>query len=155
MNILKTSSPDSDQKQAIFSLWNDEYPAQLQFADLAALDGYLHNLGNPVHYFATNETNTIIGWAFTFEREGETWFAIIVAGAAQGKGIGSNLLNVLKENTTLLNGWVTDHYRYTKQNGQPYLSPFLFYIKSGFTAVTDIRLETPLLSAVKINWKAS
>ncbi len=154
MNITITSTPHNRHKLDIFRLWNNEYPAQLGFADMAALDVYLNNLGNPIHYFATNDNNSIIGWAFTFEREGETWFAIIVDSTMQGKGVGSQLLHSLKANTSLLNGWVTDHYRYSKQNGQPYLSPFQFYLKNGFTVCHEIRLEIPVLSAVKITWQA-
>jgi GNAT superfamily N-acetyltransferase len=154
MNIIETQTPDHEQKDTIFRLWNNEYPQQLGYTDIAGLDNYLGNLQCQSHYFAIDGQSAICGWAFTFIREQEKWFAIIVDSAFHKKGIGSLLLQALKDKEPILNGWVTDHYRYTKQNGQPYLSPLPFYIKNGFTVCANVRLEAPVLSAVKISWRA-
>lgn len=152
MNIEKTTNLTAGQKEAIYMLWNSEYPAQLQYTRMAELDNYLNNLQDPSHYFATDDEYKVAGWAFVFKREGEMWFAIIVASTWQGKGVGTRLLNELKQDNPVLNGWVTDHERYTKYNGTPYPSPLPFYLKNDFTICSDIRLEVEKLSAVKIYW---
>jgi GNAT superfamily N-acetyltransferase len=152
MRIINSATLTLPQKQAIFRLWNNEYPAQLAHAHMDELDKYLDKLGDQRHYFAFDRDNNILGWAFTFERENQKWFAIIVDRTTQGKGAGSLLLQKLMETATTLNGWVTDHYSYTRTDGSPYPSPLGFYEKYGFTVCNDTRLETEKLSAVKIAW---
>ncbi len=147
-----TSILTAIQKEAIFHLWNNEYPAQLAHASMVGLEAYLVALTNQLHYFATDENGRIVGWAFSFERDYERWFAIIVDSGAQRKGVGASLLSKLKENSQLLNGWATDHDRYKRSDGAPYPSPLEFYVKNGFEVSNDIRLETEKLSAVKISW---
>lgn len=149
-NIISTSVLSQEQKLALLHLWNSEYPAQLAHADINSLNNYLYPLQNVTHYFLmVNEEVT--AWAETFTRDGERWFAIITARAMQGKGYGKKMLELLMEKEPILNGWATDHNRYTKADGSPYPSPLEFYVKLGFT-ITDIRLETDKLSSVKIVW---
>ncbi len=152
--IASTASPTAEQKDAILRLWNNEYPQQLQYADMAGLDTYLANLHNQCHYFAVDESDAITGWAFSFDRDNEKWFAVIVDSLVQRKGVGSLLLGALKQEENLLNGWVTDHCRYLKADGTTYLSPMQFYLKNGFTVCAGVRLEVEKLSAVKIQWSA-
>jgi GNAT superfamily N-acetyltransferase len=152
MQIVQTHNLTQGQKAAIYKLWNNEYPAQLGYENMAGLDAYLGNLNNPQHYFAIDGGDAIMGWAFSFVRENEKWFAIIVDSTLQKKGLGTSLLHALKENEPVLNGWVTDHYRYVRADGAVYLSPMQFYLKNGFTICRDTRLEFDKLSAVKIQW---
>ncbi len=138
-------------KQIIFDLWNNEYPSQLQFKNLSDLDAYLKNLKSAQHYFV--QQNLLNAWAFTFERDCEIWLAMIVDGALQGKKIGTQLLNQLKQEQPVLNAWVIDHQNYAKLNGTPYLSPLKFYLKNDFEIVEAVRLELPDFSALKMIWK--
>ncbi len=153
MNIIAINQLEPRHKEAVYRLWNNEYPQQLQYTSMEGLETYLANLTNQQHYFSVNDDNVIMGWAFTFERENEHWFAVIVDSQMQRSGAGTALLNRLKADNRLLNGWVTDHYRYRKSNGAIYLSPMQFYLKSGFEVCSEIRLEFEKLSAVKIKWE--
>jgi GNAT superfamily N-acetyltransferase len=119
----------------------------------ADLELYLNGISNLKHYLLFDDSNKINGWAFTFLREEENWFAIILDHQIQGKGNGSLLINELKKNNTSLNGWVTDHENEVKQNNESYKSPMPFYLKNGFIILPEIRIENEKMSAVKINWK--
>lgn len=88
-------------------------------------------------------------------REGEDWFAIILDSKIQGKGNGSLLINEIKKKNTSLNGWVIDNENEVKQNNEFYKSPMPFYIKQGFTILTETRIENEKMSAVKINWNTN
>lgn len=154
MTIRATYEPDLFQKYAIFDLWNKEYPKQLAYSDIHELEDYLGKLRHGHHLFALEE-DKIAGWAFAFERDARIWFAIIVDAAFQGRKVGTSLLGELKKYFSELNGWVTDHSRYIKANGEPYASPLSFYLKNDFCVLPDVRLETEHLSAVKIQWTAN
>lgn len=152
MKIIVTNNPSAPQKAAIYYLWNNEYPRQLAFHHYDELEGYLTTLSDQHHYFVADNAGRICGWAVVFERENERWFAIIIDGAWHRKGVGAKLLAALKETETELNGWVTDHDRYTRQDGTAYPSPLTFYCKNGFVVCAETRLETEKLNAVKIRW---
>jgi GNAT superfamily N-acetyltransferase len=152
MNITETTDLSYDQKEQILSLWNNEYPVQLGYANITELDKYLDDLSDKHHYLLTGDTSGINGWAFEFVREGEKWFAIIVSSELQGQGFGTKLLDALKNRNAQLNGWVTDHNKYIKRNGGAYQSPMDFYLRNGFEIKADTRLETTKLSAVQIQW---
>ena len=152
MSIIETDALTEEQKVQIMNLWNKEYPAQLQYSSIEGFDSYLNNLLQPNHFLAIDDNDTLMGWAFSFTRENERWFAIIIDGSMQRQGLGTSLLNRLKENETVLNGWVTDHDRYMKKNGEQYHSPLQFYSRNNFIFCHDVRLETEKLSAVKIAW---
>ena len=152
--IIEKTALETADKEAIFRLWNNEYPWQLAYAGIEAVDYYLQQLTGQYHYLAVDKQNVIIGWAFTFERDGERWFAIIIEEAAQKNKLGTRLLGELKKKEIALSGWVTDHDRYSRLNGEPYHSPISFYLKNGFSISSHNRLETSKLSAVKIKWKA-
>ena len=153
MQIIKTNDLSPEQREEIRQLWNREYPEKLAYDSIAALDHYLNNLADTTHYLLINDLGTINGWAFTFLRDGERWFAIIIHGKIQRQGYGAALLSKLKGNEYVLNGWVMDHDRDFKKDGTPYLSPLRFYEKNGFTMQPDIRLDLEILSAVKIVWR--
>ena len=70
----------------------------------------------------------------------------------KGKGLGTKLLSKAKEKNSELNGWVIDHNKDVKQNGDYYISPIDFYTKNGFKIITETRLELNTISAIKIKW---
>jgi GNAT superfamily N-acetyltransferase len=152
MDILRSGALSTGQKESILRLWNGEYPVQLAFDSLAGFENYLRALSKPLHYIGVKDGN-IVAWAFAFDREGERWFAIIVSSTVQRKGYGTTLLQKLKEDNSVLNGWVTDHNNDKKRNGEVYFSPCDFYVKNGFRICEGCRLETEKLSAVKILWQ--
>jgi GNAT superfamily N-acetyltransferase len=148
---LTTNDLNNAYLQQLLLLWNKEYPEQLAYTDVSEFRSYLATLVNQQHVLVLDADDTISGWAFIFTREGERWFAVILDESVQGQGIGTALMNILKQNELCLNGWVTDHDRYLKKDQKPYRPPIDFYLKNGFT-VSDTRLETDKLSAVKITW---
>ncbi len=152
MKITKTSTLRTEQKDMICQLWNTEYPQNLAITT-TAFDAFLASSASQTHFLILENERDLVGWAYTFDREGDRWFSIIISHLHQGIGLGNVLLNLIKEKETHLNGWVIDHPHDRKQNGQPYLSPLSFYVKNGFTALPNLRLENEKISAVKIEWK--
>ena len=108
---------------------------------------------NIIKHYLLVDNEQLHGWAFTFDREGEDWFGIIISSKTQRKRFGSVLLNELKKKNYILNGWVIDHQNDIKRNKEPYLSPLSFYTKSGFIVDQNIRMENNKISAVKIRWE--
>jgi GNAT superfamily N-acetyltransferase len=145
---------DEQQKNTLFHLWNNEYPADLRYQNREQFDKYLNQLENLSHLLLTDENGQINGWAFVFDRENTRWFAIILDGAIQRRGYGKKLLETIQETESVLYGWVTDHDRDKKSNGETYYSPLGFYLKCGFEVLPDQRLETEKISAVKIKWES-
>ena len=153
MHIINTRMLNEDQQTAAFKLWNQEYPEQLIMKIRADFEQYLSTLTAASHFLLVGNAEEILGWAFKFTRESALWFAIILDSSKHKKGLGSMLLDHVKDQETELNGWVVDHNDYLRYNGECYLSPVNFYRKNGFTVIEDIRLKSPHLSAVKISWK--
>ncbi|MCX2573397.1 GNAT family N-acetyltransferase [Pedobacter sandarakinus] len=147
-NPLSTS-----QKAQIVKIWNLEYPESLNFSNAEGFDQYLMDLSDPTHYIYESESGEPMAWACKFIRDNDRWFAIILDKKIQGKGIGTRLLNKLKENECILNAWVIDKKGLKKLDGKHYKSPLKFYLKNGFVVDHDTRLENEKLSAVKITWK--
>ena len=119
----------SEQKEMICQLWNTEYPQNLAIT-ATAFDAFLESSASQTHFLILENERDLVGWAYTFDREGDRWFSIIISHQHQGKGLGHVLLNLIKEKENRLNGWVIDHPNDRKQNGQPYLSPLTFYINN-------------------------
>jgi GNAT superfamily N-acetyltransferase len=153
MKIIQTTSLTLSQKQSLFELWNSEYPEKIGYTELSEFENYLDGLSNAAHYLVIDDINQILGWAFTFFREAENWFGIIIDSKIQGKGFGLLLLDELKKNKLVLNGWVIDHQNDFKKNKKPYLSPLGFYTKNGFLVLQKDRIENEKISAVKIRWE--
>lgn len=139
-----------EEKEIICKLWNNEYPEKLSYKSVAEFESYLENLSQVTHYLLQDELNEVQGWAITFIRENEKWFAIIINSEIQNKGFGTQLLNHLKSIESNLLGWVIDHNNYFKLNGTPYVSPLNFYLKNGFSICNDIRIVSEKITAVKI-----
>lgn len=133
-------------------IWNAEYPAHLAHKALTDLDSYLTGLGNPEHLLVTDEAKKVIGWLVTFDRDNARWFTLLLDRTIHGKGIGSHLLDIVKNSCKELSGWVTDHGNDKRADGSTYPSPINFYKKNGFRVLENIRLEKGALSAVKIQW---
>jgi GNAT superfamily N-acetyltransferase len=153
MRIVEKVVLSLQEKEVLYQLWNTEYPEKLSYETIDGFDLYLTSLSNTKHYLLIDEANKIKGWAFTFFRDDEDWFAILVDKNSQGSGKGSLLMEELKKNKNSLNGWVVDHENDVKQNKEQYRSPLLFYVKNGFVICNEMRIENQKISAVKINWK--
>jgi GNAT superfamily N-acetyltransferase len=151
MQLHHTTSLTPFEKEAIRLIWNGEYPIKLALATMQDMEEYFLGLQNARHYLLMYGDN-VAAWAADFDRDDERWFAIIVDGKHQRAGLGSKLLDHLKQDNGVLNGWVADHNNDLKQNGATYTSPLSFYVKHGFEVLTGIRLELEKLSAVKIRW---
>ena len=150
--IIQINELYEQARQQVFDLWNNEYPANLSYNSLTEFENYLQNLTKLKHYLLTSATDLVLGWALTFDRDSEKWFAIILSEKIKGKGFGRKILNELKQDESILNGWVIDHNNDKKKNGLTYVSPLKFYEKCGFETQTDERLELDKISAVKIKW---
>lgn len=153
MKITTTHQLNQVQKEQILQLWNNEYPEKLTYKNMAGFESYLEKLNEVKHFLLANNDEKIQGWAVTFKRENETWFAIILSENLHGKGWGTKVLNELKQNKKEMNSWVIDHSDDKKRNGSFYKSPLEFYLKNGFEVLSDTRLELEIMSAVKIKWK--
>ncbi|MCJ8153793.1 GNAT family N-acetyltransferase [Chryseobacterium sp. SSA4.19] len=153
MKITTTHQLNKDQKPQILQLWNKEYPEKLAYENVPDFEKYLEKLSEANHFLLACDTEKIQGWASTFKRENETWFAVILSEDLHGKGWGTKMLNRLKQYEIELNGWVIDHNFDRKSNGSFYRSPLAFYLKNEFEILSDIRLELEIMSAVKIKWK--
>ena len=89
MKIIKTTSLTKDQKNTLRNLWNNEYPMALNFMAFSDFEKYLKPLNNQVHFFLLNDKNQIQGWSFTFSRDKEKWFLIILDSKIQRNGFGN------------------------------------------------------------------
>jgi GNAT superfamily N-acetyltransferase len=154
MKVIYSPWLNDEQKSAVLKLWNQEYPDQLQYKTRDDLDSYLSHLQDAAHFLYTGSSNEVLGWAFKFSRESARWFAVILDSSIHKKGIGTLLLNKLKDQETELHGWVVDHDSYLKSDAQVYFSPLAFYLKNEFKVIEGVRLESPLLSAAKIIWRS-
>jgi hypothetical protein len=155
MRIILCEFLTLEQKQSLFELWNLEYPERICYNEIGEFENYLKGLSNQKHYLLINKEDTILGWAFTFDRDEDNWFAIILNSKIHRKGYGRFLLEELKKNNLVLNGWVTDHQQDLKRNKEPYFSPIEFYTKNEFLVHPNIRIENDKISAVKIRWEKS
>jgi hypothetical protein len=93
MKIIQTQVLTLEQKESLFELWNAEYPERIGYKDLSEFQDYLNGLLSLRHYLLVDDLNIISGWAFTFFREGEDWFGIIIDSKIQEKRFGTLLLN--------------------------------------------------------------
>lgn len=152
MNLLKTDFLTPEQKIAVCALWNAEYPVRLCYDSVADFENYLSKLNDQKHYLLSNKNDALLAWAVEFTRDAEKWFAIIVTTDFHTKGLGTELLNTLKQNNSILNAWVIDHDTDLKLNGTVYKSPLTFYLKNKFDVLNTTRLDTDKIKAVKIRW---
>lgn len=152
IKINPTKRISEREKEGAYKLWNQEYPKNLRYTCMEDFEIYLSELIEPAHFFLM-EDGVILGWAFKFKRDEATWIAIILDSKIHGRGFGSALLDELKVDEELLNGWVVEHNNYLRANGKPYQSPIGFYLKNGFIVLPEKRLESPHLLAVQLQWR--
>ena len=152
MKITQTAKLSTEEKSQVLTLWNSQYPVKLAYHSLADFDVYLQTLTDLTYYLWTDNESNILGWASTFTRDNEKWFAIILTETLQGKGFGRKMLDELKQHESVLNGWVIDHDNDIKKNGEFYKLPLIFYVKCDFNILADQRIELEKISAVKIKW---
>lgn len=152
MKLIAINILNSEEKEAVFKLWNQEYPKSLNYLKMEELESYLNGLSELYHVLVKDELDNIVGWYSDFKRDNEVWFAMILDNSIQGKGIGSKLLTAAKERNEKLSGWVIDRQENLKSDGSFYLSPLAFYLKNDFVIEKETRLELPHISAVKIKW---
>ncbi|PWG81350.1 hypothetical protein [Pararcticibacter amylolyticus] len=153
MKITSSICLTEFQKECAYNLWNNEYPQNLRYKTITEFDEYLNGLQRKKHYFLIDDEEIIVAWAATFERNNEKWFAIIVNSAIHGMGHGTAILNEIKKEEQHLVGWVIDHERDLKVNGDKYLSPLTFYTKNQFSILPNSRIESSKISAIKIAWQ--
>ena len=152
MKVIKFENLTERQREQIVKIWNAEYPSNLKFSDQDAFNQYLEELDDLVHYYVNGDKKELIAWLATFNRQEEKWIVMLVDPTQQKKGLGTLLLNNVKQDEAELYGWVIDHNKDRKENGDPYSSPLNFYVRNGFEVLKDIRFENGKLSAVKIKW---
>jgi len=153
MKFIKSTELSKPEKKELLQLWNNEYPEKLNYNTIPEFENYLESLHKPNHILVKDKEQKVKGWYCDFLRENEKWFAILLNSEVQGKGLGTKILNLSKEKEIELNGWVIDHNNYKKKNGEIYESPLAFYTKNGFKKLTENRLETGKISAIKIQWR--
>ncbi len=153
MKFIERFKLSESEKLQVLELWNNEYPENLSYESIEELDEYLQKLTEQSHLLLIDSDNKIKGWYFDFKRENAKWFAIILDTSIQGKGLGTKILKLAQKKENELNGWVIDHNRDKRKNGEFYYSPLNFYITNGFKKMSTERLELNNISAVKIQWK--
>ncbi|WPU93339.1 N-acetyltransferase [Mucilaginibacter sabulilitoris] len=153
MKIITQTLLTDLQKESVCKLWNEEYPRNLQYKTISEFDGYLNELSEKKHYLLITEQEIMAAWAVTFKRDNEKWFAIIINSTLHGRGYGTAILNEIKKEEQHLAGWVIDHEKDLKVNGDKYHSPLTFYTKNNFNILPDSRIESEKISAVKISWE--
>jgi len=153
MKHIKTKELSAIQKKELLSLWNQEYPEKLAYETLSDFEDYLATLNEVAHHLLLDEEGKVKAWYFEFFRAKERWFALIVDSSLHGKRLGTMLLNQTKAEASKLNGWVIDHSKDKKRNGELYRSPLGFYQKNGFEVLSENRLELERISALKIRWE--
>lgn len=151
MKIQEASTLSNIQKTSVTALWNKEYPIQVHYQNEGEFDEYLNRLSDVKHFLLYTEANKLQGWAITFSRDDEVWFALIIDSDIQAMGYGRLLLSELKKSNTVLNGWVVDQDRYKKSDDTIYQSPLPFYLKNGFELLASESIDQKI-SAVKVRW---
>ncbi len=146
MIIQTLKALTADQSQQIDTLWNEEYPLSLNNRFGILLDGATWF----THYIISDEEERIKAWSVIFEKDGEIRFSIIVNSRYQKQGLGKALIEKLKDEHGVFYGWVIDNDSAQKQDGTFYVSPLKFYQQLGFEVLTNERIDSDMLRAVKI-----
>lgn len=150
MTELYPNTLTSSIKESLLALWNNNYPISINYFSIAKFEAYLNGLNQAKHYIIADE-NGIYAWVFTFFRDNETWFGLIVDQKHQGKGVGRQLLNHLKDKHATLSGWMITDKDLLLNSGLTYSSPISFYLKQNFT-LTQTKLSIEAFQAVKMKW---
>ena len=76
MKITKSTKLSGAQKDMICQLWNMEYPQKLAITP-STFDEFLEASASQTHFLIIENERDLVGWAYTFDREGDRWFSII------------------------------------------------------------------------------
>jgi len=155
MKLIKTDCLNAIQKQALLACWNEVYPASLCYTSLDEMDMYFSKLSNVEFFLLEYDDLNATAFAYRFLRDKETWLTMLMPATLQRKGNGKVLLDVLKSGCVELNAWVVDHNHALMKNEYVYISPLWFYLQNDFAIVENVRLETEVISALKLRWKKS
>ncbi len=155
MQYQETSSLNHSQKIQISELWNREYPVNIRHQQLSDFEAYLGKLHDSQHRILLDQSGLVCAWLVDFIREGQPWFAMLVAAEHQRKGLGKRLLREAMKDREVLHGWVVADTGYLKQDGSPYYPPLGFYRKMGFKIHTNTVLETDTLETIMVRWARS
>lgn len=147
--MLKTKTLTAFQFSQIDDAWNNEYPIKLMDRFGILLDGSSDHL----HYLIEDIDGQLIGWGVIFEKESEKRFSIIVKNEFKGLGYGKKIINEFKKDHSVFYGWVIGHDNDIKANGEQYISPLAFYKKLNCEVLQYERIESDMISAVKIVFK--
>lgn len=141
-----------EETNNLFALWNAAYPALIAFENAESFQRYLDGLVGIKHYLLKAPAGPVQGWAFSFDRENERWFAILLSTGLQGRGYGKMLIDCLKQEERKLTAWVVEGNHYVKKDGSTYSSPLSFYLKNGFNVFSGEKSTGTILDTVKIRW---
>ncbi|HQU55312.1 MAG: N-acetyltransferase [Lewinellaceae bacterium] len=153
MELIELNELTPSQKEEVIELWNREYPAKISLTGLTEFDLYLNSLLEPKHLVLLDAKQAIKGWLTYFFREGGQWFAILLDSSLQGQGWGTRILDLAKEKTNELHGWVIPDDGELKLNGEVYTSPLGFYVKNQFVIHPDIQSIKKDTLSIKISWQ--
>ena len=96
MKYLTSNQLNELQLAQVFTLWNNEYPSDINHNSKEDLLQYLSGLAKPNHTLIEDGEGKIIGWFFDFMLNEGRWFGMIVSSTHQGKGYGKELIKELK-----------------------------------------------------------
>ncbi len=153
MKLKETTTLSEKEKQEITTLWNTVFPATLGFENINAFDVFFAGVENVMFALAINSADRLVGCFIAFWRNNQQFFSILIADEAQGKGLGTQLLQQAKEKHQELNGWMVDVAGYKRKDGSAYQSPEAFYIKHGFEILKTDRWDNEKVKSVKIRWR--
>jgi GNAT superfamily N-acetyltransferase len=153
MIIEQYSAVPQHALAAMRDIWNNVYPACIA-ADELRFQAWIGALEEPFFLLLwDNNKQELLGWCCAFLRQGMRWFTVLIDESAQGKGIGTKLMQELMSRYNALSGWVVDTDQYTTLKGIPYRSPLEFYRKLGFLIHPNIVFPDPKLRAICTTWQ--
>ena len=148
MHITNRKSLSANESEQLNVLWNTLYPVKLNNRFNILLEG----VEDFQHYLISDEAENVLAWAVIFNKDNEMRFSLLVEENHQGKGLGSQLIQKLKSDYPEFYGWVIDHDKDLKLDGTNYKSPLKFYQSHGFEVLSEQRIDTEMLKAVKVKW---
>ncbi len=150
--IYQTTQLNPSELESILTLWNEEYPKEVNHDSMESLRNYLNSLTDTKHYILTDNTQ-LLGWYFDYLHQGERWFSMILEYSIHRKGFGTSLLNCAKTSNNSLKGWLVNSPKYKKSDGLYYHSPIDFYRENGFQKYKKNVQTINGMEAVEIFWK--
>ena len=152
ISIEKYTDIHRSLREELRAIWNLVYPQGIAQRTIEDTNTFLDSKDNRSHYLVL-ENGKLIGWSFTFARDGQNWFSILVHPNYQQKGIGKALVKCMQANNDELCGWMVDKKGYKTLAGKRYYIPLDFYKALDFFVIENCRFDSDLLCSVKIEWK--